>query len=61
MSSRTQQTESQATPSIAGSPSVVDGVAISPLVKTPEPTWTVPWLLADRIERLPEATLIERK
>nr|WP_216666407.1 AMP-dependent synthetase/ligase [Actinomyces faecalis] len=40
---------------------MVDGVAISPLTKEPEPSWTVPWLLADRIERLPEATLIERK
>ncbi|MBE6481240.1 MAG: long-chain fatty acid--CoA ligase [Actinomyces ruminicola] len=45
----------------AGSPAAVDGIAVSPLIKEPEPTWTVPWLLADRIARTPHATLIERK
>ncbi|WP_147680658.1 long-chain fatty acid--CoA ligase [Actinomyces ruminicola] len=48
-------------PSEAGSPAVVDGAAVSPLVREPESDWTVPWLLADRISRLPDATLIERK
>lgn len=50
-----------ATVSEAGEPYVKDGVAISPLVREPGPTWTVPWLLADRVKRLPAATLIERK
>ncbi|CED91471.1 MAG: long-chain fatty acid--CoA ligase [Actinomyces succiniciruminis] len=48
-------------PSEAGSPTAVDGVAVSPLIKEPESDWTVPWLLADRIARTPNATLIERK
>ncbi|MDO4899135.1 long-chain fatty acid--CoA ligase [Actinomyces sp.] len=48
-------------PSEAGSPAVVDGAAVSPVVQEPEQTWTIPWLLADRISRTPDATLIERK
>ena len=52
---------STGTPSAAGSPQVVDGVALSPLIAEPEESWTVPWLLADRIERAPERTIIERK
>ncbi|WP_233188370.1 AMP-dependent synthetase/ligase [Actinomyces qiguomingii] len=31
------------------------------MVQEPEQTWTIPWLLADRIARNPDATLIERK
>ncbi len=48
-------------PSEAGSPCVIDGAAASPMVQEPEQTWTIPWLLADRIARNPDATLIERK
>ncbi|WP_241655509.1 AMP-dependent synthetase/ligase [Actinomyces oricola] len=40
---------------------MVDGVVSSPYIKVPAPTWTVPWLLADRIERRPDAPIIERK
>ena len=42
-------------------PRLLHGVSSSPLSQEPDPTWTVPWLLADRVARLPEATLIERK
>lgn len=52
---------SSSTPSVAGSPAVVDGVSVSPLIQEPEATWTVPWLLADRVERAPESTIVERK
>ena len=51
----------QGTPSVAGPPRVVGAVASSPLIEQPGDHWTVPWLLADRISRLPEATIIERK
>ena len=40
---------------------MVDGVAVSPLIAEPDESWTIPWLLADRIERAPERTIIERK
>lgn len=40
---------------------VVDGVVSSIPTEEPDGTWTVPWLLADRISRTPDATLIERK
>mgnify|MGYP000927635615 CR=1 FL=1 len=58
---RTSSPMPQATAPVAGSPSVVDGVSASPLAKEPEPTWTIPWLLADRIARAPGSTIIERK
>ena len=35
--------------------------ASSPVTREPEETWTVPWLLADRVERTGERTLVERK
>lgn len=40
---------------------MVDCVSSSPLFEVPEDSWTIPWLLKERIERLPERTLIERK
>ncbi|VEG27042.1 AMP-dependent synthetase/ligase [Actinomyces howellii] len=52
---------STGTPSVAGSPAVVDGVATSPLIQEPDSTWTIPWLLADRVARTPDAPIIERK
>ena len=61
--------ETSAHPSL-GATTVVDGVASSPLTmgasgtcdtKDTESTWTVPWLLADRIARTAERPIIERR
>ncbi|MDO4243172.1 MAG: AMP-dependent synthetase/ligase [Actinomyces sp.] len=52
---------STGTPSVAGSPAVVDGAAISPVIQEPDETWTIPWLLADRVARTPDSPIIERK
>ena len=30
-------------------PRLLHGVSSSPLSQEPDPTWTVPWLLADRV------------
>lgn len=40
---------------------VVDGVSTSPLTEEPKDSWTVPWLLADRIARTSDSTIIEHK
>ena len=47
--------------SAAGKPRVLDGAATSDVVTEPDLSWTVPWLLADRIARNPDSTIIERK
>ena len=47
--------------SAAGKPRVLDGAATSDVVTEPDLSWTVPWLLADRIARDPDSTIIERK
>lgn len=51
----------QSDPHIEPRPVVTDGVSASPVIEEPDETWTVPWLLADRIARLPDAPIIERK
>lgn len=38
-----------------------DGVSSSPLTEEPQSGWTVPWLLAQRVERDPDSVVIERK
>ena len=40
---------------------MLDGAATSNLITEPDSSWTVPWLLADRIDRDPQSTIIERK
>ena len=47
--------------SVAGRPFMLDGAATSNLITEPDSSWTVPWLLADRIDRDPQSTIIERK
>ena len=41
--------------------SVVDGVSATAVPHEPEPHWTVPWMLAQRIARSGEAPLVARK
>lgn len=41
--------------------SVVDGVSATAVPHEPEPHWTVPWLLSERIARGAEAPLVARK
>ena len=40
---------------------MLDGAATSNLITEPDSSWTVPWLLAERIDRDPQSTIIERK
>ena len=47
--------------SVAGKPYILDDAATSGLITEPDSSWTVPWLLADRIARTPDSTLIEHK
>ena len=47
--------------SVAGKPYILDDAATSDVITEPDASWTVPWLLADRIARTPDSTLIERK
>jgi len=47
--------------SVAGKPSIIDDAATSNVINEPDQSWTVPWLLADRIARTPDSPIIERK
>ena len=47
--------------SVAGKPSIIDDAATSNVISEPDHSWTVPWLLADRIARTPDSPIIERK
>ena len=47
--------------SVAGKPSIIDDAATSNVISEPDQSWTVPWLLADRIARTPDSPIIERK